>query len=523
MHKSIKKLQLKQLILLLSGLGVLLTLANAFFVTYQAQKAIYIQDTLESNRVYVTKLAETTGLFLNATLRQLEFSGQAIAKQIDNAAFLESEVTRLVRQNKTFNAAIIAKANGAIVSVFPKNVPVLGLVLTDIQSQHILTLRSSAISEPFISPAGNYMVSLSAPIITEQGEYLGFIGGAIYLAGENILNQLLGQHFYQDGSYLYVVEQNGRLIYHQDQSRLGEDVSRNAVVHNLINGKTGAQMVVNTQNVEMLAGYANVPFTQWGLVAQQPKAAALKRLTISLDEIVKQNLPILLSVFLLIYLLGSLIAKPLWAMAKYVEKTDPIGHNEVDQINAWYFEADSLKRAIVESTSMLSNTIAKLDTESMTDPLTGLINRRGLSQWFNSHLAHHQNLVVLACDIDHFKRVNDNYGHPIGDSVLQELAVRLKQQARCNDIVCRAGGEEFLILLPDIQLQEGLAVAERVRLSVVDTAFHTVGRVTISIGVAALQMQEEKDKAIAVMLDNADKALYEAKQAGRNLVRLYQD
>nr|BAL54653.1 GAF domain-containing protein [uncultured Chloroflexota bacterium] len=158
--------------------------------------------------------------------------------------------------------------------------------------------------------------------------------------------------------------------------------------------------------------------------------------------------------------------------------------------------------------------------QALTDPLTGIYNRRGLIELGKLELARairqRKPFSAVMLDIDHFKRINDTYGHPVGDQVLQALARRCTQAARDLDLVGRYGGEEFLILLPEADWHAGLNVANRVRLLVAGTAIPTRAgplRITISLGVSQHQPQ---DKGLEEMIERADRALYQAKEGGRN-------
>lgn len=160
---------------------------------------------------------------------------------------------------------------------------------------------------------------------------------------------------------------------------------------------------------------------------------------------------------------------------------------------------------------------------SIIDQLTGLYNRRymmnQLHQLMKRALIGGRPLSVIALDIDHFKSVNDTYGHAAGDEVLRDVAERLQANVRPIDIVCRPGGEEFLVILPDTEGDRGAAAAERIRRSVAGEAFQLPNKteidVTLSAGVAILAGMDDTASAL---LSRADKALYRAKNEGRNRV-----
>jgi two-component system, cell cycle response regulator len=161
---------------------------------------------------------------------------------------------------------------------------------------------------------------------------------------------------------------------------------------------------------------------------------------------------------------------------------------------------------------------------SVIDQLTGLYNRRfmtnQLQQFMHRAVVGSRPLSVMMLDIDHFKKINDTYGHQAGDEVLQEIADRLRQNVRPMDIACRPGGEEFLVILPDTPGDLACAAAERVRRAIAAEPFRVLSdsrqvAVTVSAGVSNLKGAND---TMAEFLSRADSALYQAKSAGRNRV-----
>jgi len=162
----------------------------------------------------------------------------------------------------------------------------------------------------------------------------------------------------------------------------------------------------------------------------------------------------------------------------------------------------------------------QLNQIATTDALTGLWNRR----YFEDRAKHEMSMAVryslplsvLIFDIDHFKTVNDTHGHLVGDLVLGELSKLALQQIRAADLPCRWGGEEFMILMPNTNSVDAVAVAEKLRASFTLNQIHGVGTVTASFGVATFQVHESLDQWIG----RVDRALYASKQSGRNTVKL---
>lgn len=165
------------------------------------------------------------------------------------------------------------------------------------------------------------------------------------------------------------------------------------------------------------------------------------------------------------------------------------------------------------------------ERESLSDPLTGLANRRFFQEILLRELRRAQRgnnpVTLLICDIDHFKGVNDTYGHNVGDEVLEQVAGIMLSTVRATDFVIRYGGEEFVILLPETRLADAVAVADKLRKTVGDTILESTSRpgitlkVTISAGVAAFPTDGNTGEQLIL---KADKALYFAKQSGRNRV-----
>ncbi|WP_277590166.1 GGDEF domain-containing protein [Pseudomonas chlororaphis] len=161
--------------------------------------------------------------------------------------------------------------------------------------------------------------------------------------------------------------------------------------------------------------------------------------------------------------------------------------------------------------------------KALIDPLTGLPNRAAWSERLEHEVAQwqqHGNTLLLAMlDLDHFKRINDNYGHLAGDKVLKIIAGVLRKRLRGNDFIARFGGEEFVLLIPDTTWPVGARLAETLRAAIEACPFHFKGErvtITMSIGMSAFKPGERSD----LVLKRADQALYRAKEAGRNRVEL---
>jgi diguanylate cyclase (GGDEF)-like protein len=158
--------------------------------------------------------------------------------------------------------------------------------------------------------------------------------------------------------------------------------------------------------------------------------------------------------------------------------------------------------------------------DSLHDPLTGLANRRNFDLWITDATSRQkrfmQPLAILALDLDHFKRINDTYGHDVGDQVLIRVAEVLRTTLRECDFAARFGGEEFIVVLPQTPVEGATLVAERIRRAIQEMTIHAQTETlhcTVSIGISLVIGQ-----AVEFALKSADQALYRAKEAGRNCV-----
>jgi len=203
--------------------------------------------------------------------------------------------------------------------------------------------------------------------------------------------------------------------------------------------------------------------------------------------------------------------------------TKPINFAELEARVKSLLRIKALQEALAERERELSEMNDKLLHISLTDGLTGIDNRRSLEQRLHEMFEHsyrlHEPISCVMCDIDHFKKVNDTYGHQVGDNVLKDFAGILKSEAREIDRVGRYGGEEFLLLLPGTVLDSAVTFADRLRQRVEEHTFSYDGgtlKRTMSCGVASWPHPRVADAE--AMLRSADDALYVAKELGRNRV-----
>ena len=180
-------------------------------------------------------------------------------------------------------------------------------------------------------------------------------------------------------------------------------------------------------------------------------------------------------------------------------------------------------RRIIELQDELIDTREELRVQATRDFLTGIWNRGMITEKLNEEINRaarvNANLGVIMCDIDRFKQINDTHGHPAGDSVLIEVALRMQETLRAYDSLGRFGGEEFLIVVPDASEEGVAALAERIRSGIADTPIVTsVGSVNITVSLGMVVRMMEQSTSLSALVDEADRALYRAKEGGRNRV-----
>ena len=215
-----------------------------------------------------------------------------------------------------------------------------------------------------------------------------------------------------------------------------------------------------------------------------------------------------------------------WMTNKYI-----LGQIENRLLNASYIDELKTLNDKVEATNKdfikrnveLQDMQKRLQMLASNDELTGLYNRRYVLERIEEKLPeirrHQLNFCVVIMDVDHFKNVNDGFGHLAGDDVLRTIAHILTRELRQGDIVARYGGEEFLMLLPMTELTSAELLVERLRKAIAEQAYRFDGEsitVTCSFGITHYFVEDTADK----MIDRADKALYQAKLAGRNCIKV---
>ena len=207
----------------------------------------------------------------------------------------------------------------------------------------------------------------------------------------------------------------------------------------------------------------------------------------------------------------------LWALSRQVVAQVEL-RSAVEELKSNTAQLREYQSQLEEYQRQLELTNARLRTLSVTDDLTGLNNRFAFAEELRNELAHarrcHSPLSLLFLDADHFKRYNDEFGHPAGDDALRTIAVYLKENMRSHDFIARIGGDEFVIILPGTTMESAGVLAERCRKALQSTASFE-RPITLSIGISSL---DERSIDTETLISEADQALYHSKASGRNQV-----
>jgi diguanylate cyclase (GGDEF)-like protein len=509
-------IDLRGLILFFVLLSVLATLCNSLYVAYRVQRQSLIHTTLEANAAYAAKVASSIGEFLNSAHSRLNYSSNTLGQHWSDPEVLRKEAIRLQAQDSDFNSIAIMDAAGKVLQAYPDTAQIVGATLTSQGVQQLLKERRPSVSAAYISMAGNLVVFISQPVFNASGEFLGVVGGSVYLLKQSAFHTVISRHFHHEGTFAFVADGNRRLLYHPDQKRIGEVLGWSLTVDAALRGERGSLEGPNYKGVPMLAGFAQVPDANWAVVVQQPRDRSLAPLGQLMRDMVLGMIPAGLLGLGLILAGTALIARPLRQLSLAADQlAAPQTTRQLQQIHAWYRDASAIRQAMLTGVQLLQQKLGQLSHEAQSDPLTGLANRRAMGGVLELLEKTGQAYSVLALDIDHFKKVNDTFGHDAGDVALKTVADILKQNSRTGDLACRSGGEEFALILPDTPLDTARTIAERIREHIEQTDVPQVGWLTMSIGAACRDADTPTPESV---LKRADERLYLAKQSGRNRV-----
>jgi diguanylate cyclase (GGDEF)-like protein len=377
---------------------------------------------------------------------------------------------------------------------------------------------------------------ITETIKTGDGRVLGYLAGKINL---DSIGSILQHHAVGGIDEMYLVDAKRRLL--TSSQPLSKEMLRSNLSVRMpesMNGPSAMPASYTDFREHYVVGMATpIASIDWVMVTQMKHKNAyaelvlLRRITTALVG------GLMLSIGLLAYLFGHALVRPVRRLSKEAARVAggnldvdiPVtGLSEVSYLTQVFNHMVSSLRygreKLSDANKALVETNKELHQLSITDGLTGLLNRKHILELLDREISRSRRyghpVSVLMLDIDHFKNVNDTYGHQTGDAVMRRLADCLCEAVRENDLVGRYGGEEFLILLPDSNARNGAQTAQRIRKMVQDLEIETSREnvsVSVSIGVSSYPQYGRDANAV---ISAADAALYQAKSSGRNQVVL---
>ncbi|MNO62616.1 putative diguanylate cyclase YdaM [compost metagenome] len=512
-----KKLSLTLLLIGLVTLVVLLTSTILLTASYYSKKKSLIETTLNLNLANAERMSRTMDSLFRSMRSSMVFSADKLSRINEVQPEQVDGYLELMRRSSTyFNSILLVGADGVIRNTSPATLGVAGKPIVSPWAVEALRLKSPYLSEPYTAPStGRMIVFMSEPMYDPDNNYLGQLGGTIYLQDHNILNMIFGNNNDIDasGSYYYIVSADGHVLFHPEKERLNVDISSNKVVQELMKGNSGQMEAINTRGVRMLAGYSSVPANGWGVVVVSPVSVIQAELLSHLRKTLGYTLIPFVILLLFAVFLAHQLAQPFVMLADLMSRVGR-GKAELPVLKPhWNREADLLTKAVAIAWSNIQKHTDQLTQEAMTDPLTGLANRRSLELTMNQWIAAQFSFSVIVLDVDKFKFVNDTYGHLAGDEVLKQVAGILKASIRPGDVCCRYGGEEFVVILPRTKASDAYIVAERIRKTLEASEVPLAMKVTSSQGIAHYPSH---GNSLEELLEQADRAMYSAKGLGRN-------
>ncbi|MGV2861622.1 sensor domain-containing diguanylate cyclase [Achromobacter sp. ESBL13] len=506
-------MSLLAVLIALAVLSVAVGFANALVAGYQVQKAQAVRNALESNRAYAQKLSEVITLYLAAVHRQLDVGADAFTAGDLSGAARQTELARLASRIEGVSTILLADAQGTV-TARGANSPNALAAIHSLDDLRVTERRIGEWVRPCCQPDGGHATLTLVNPLPDGGA----LAAVVILERGSQIDKLIGQHPYDDGTQVYLVNSAGQALYSRDANTPLAIVPGNTPAGTPTMTAPGSAQVTDADGHVLLTGYAPLGKGKWAVVVQRPLDHALSPLKALLYESLRLAIPTVLLTLIAVSALAYAIARPLTRLTRAL--ATPVAADSPGLTSngprAWYAEADALRTALADRLAQHRHEVGRLNTESLTDPMTGLMNRRAMRLRLDERVAAGTAFAIIALDVDHFKQINDTHGHPTGDRVLIALARTLSASVRQQDRPFRVGGEEFVVIVPDATEAVALAAAERIRAGVARTDMPPgVGQVTVSVGLA-LWPQDAPSAQAAVTC--ADQALYASKQNGRNRV-----
>jgi|GEM_PF-4016993 len=353
--------------------------------------------------------------------------------------------------------------------------------------------------------------------------------GETYLVGENCSMRNNSRFFIEDKeNYFSQIRRNGtseetiKNIKKYNTNILLQKIDKSLCEKLFQTRQSGVDIRDDYRGVEVLSAYTTVDIegVNWFILSEKDKAEAFELINY-LKKVGFLTLFILVVILIITsQLFTTAISKPLEEIIKAFEDLGKGNLSKRLKINSTseFCKLSTSYNKALDDLEKLSYSVEKLSILSSTDYLTKIYNRQKFLKELKNNIKRvkrtKENLSLAMIDIDFFKKINDTYGHSAGDEVLKEFCTIIKNQLRDIDIFARWGGEEFIILFINTNLNQAKSAAEKIRKKIEENSFENIKNITCSIGIT----QYKSEDTIHSFIENSDKALYKAKQKGRNNV-----
>ena len=417
----IKKPHLRLIVITLSVGGILLTSIFLIFVIMVFQRENIEKDLLDANSSYAMKMSDVMSNYIEIAQRELAYGAKKIESTNDIDS-LKNEADRLRLQSGMFNSVLVVSDGAVVLATSPESLGLVGVHLNSSASKLAIEAKKPFISAPYKSASGNLIIFLSHPIYDKNSNYIGYVGGSIYLKEQSLFSDVLSRHFFKSDTEISIVSDDGNVIFNNDNSAVGRPMVMDDNLKSKLTSSERGEGIFFSSGNKYLLGYANMKNTAWSVLVYSHADSVTTILITYAKSVLVLLIVIVITFSLFSYFIASRISIPLEKLAISTNAKD-IGGSLVDikGINAWYVEADRLKKALFTHIKIMIERVDSLNEVALKDPLTGVNNRLGFSNKIQNH-KQGSGASVIAIDVDFFKKINDNFGHGVGDEVLVTLA-----------------------------------------------------------------------------------------------------
>jgi len=512
---------------------LLLSLSTLGCLNYWKARQLLLASAEERAMDLATNYAEQVGLWISGHKSEITTLAHSISITNGDIEMIIPLLKNIHQSNENYLSLTFIQPDGTFYdsSGFTGNIAYREYFQRAIKGETVIT-------DPLISvTVGVPFVAIVTPVKVD-GKIIGCFSGVINLG--SISKRVLAIKAGKTG-FAYVIQDNGLIIIHPDKELILKTnllVDNNPpqelkeFVHKMINGEKGISNYTY-KNVEKLTAYAPIPGVKWSLAVTVPTVEvteSLKQLT--LIAIIASITVLILTVFAVI-IFARRISKPIkdleiaanklangdfTAMNFEITSDDEVGH-----LGQTF---KKMTRELEISYNLIKSSEERAKYNALYDNLTGLCNRILFRDRLNHFLKqanrNPQLIALLFLDLDGFKTINDLYGHSQGDIVLKEVATRLNLVARSTDTVCRLGGDEYTMILPDIKDKKNVEIIAKKIIESFIAPFNLEDKkvfLSVSIGISLFPLDGND---LDTLLNHADYAMYNVKSAGKNGYKFYE-